>query len=67
MSSGQPVLYRDPRRFGFMDLAGRNQLAEYPSLRAMGPEPLSPAFNAAALARACRGRSIPLKVDLTTP
>ena len=41
MSSGQTVLFNDPRRFGFMDLAGEGRLAEYPSLSAMGPEPLS--------------------------
>lgn len=64
MSSGQTVLFNDPRRFGFMDLAAKGQLPEYPSLRVMGPEPLSPDFDAASLARACRGRSIPLKVAL---
>jgi formamidopyrimidine-DNA glycosylase len=64
MSSGHTVLYNDPRRFGFMDLAERNQLGEYPSLKVMGPEPLSPDFNAASLARACQRRNIPIKVAL---
>jgi formamidopyrimidine-DNA glycosylase len=64
MSSGQRVLYNDPRRFGFMDLAKRDRLADYPSLREMGPEPLSPEFDAASLAHACKGRSIPIKVAL---
>ena len=64
MSSGQAVLFNDPRRFGFMDLAGRDRLADYPSLRVMGPEPLSPAFTAASLARACRGKRVSLKVAL---
>jgi formamidopyrimidine-DNA glycosylase len=64
MSSGQTVLFNDPRRFGFMDLAEAGRLDEYPSLRAMGPEPLSPAFDAASLARACKGRKISLKVAL---
>ena len=64
MSSGHTVLYNDPRRFGFMDLAGRNQLGDYPSLKVMGPEPLSPEFNAASLACACRRRNIPIKVAL---
>jgi len=31
MSSGQAVLFNDPRRFGFMDLAAAGKLAEYPS------------------------------------
>lgn len=64
MSSGQTVVFNDPRRFGFMDLAAAGRYADYPSLRVMGPEPLSPAFNAAALARACKGKRTPLKVAL---
>lgn len=64
MSSGQSVLFNDPRRFGFMDLARVGEVDAYPSLRAMGPEPLSSAFTATALARACRGKRIALKVAL---
>ena len=64
MSSGQTVLFNDPRRFGFMDLAEAGRLGEYPSLSAMGPEPLSKEFDAASLARACTGRKISLKVAL---
>ena len=64
MSSGQTRVFNDPRRFGFMDLAAAGQAGEYPSLQAMGPEPLSPEFDAAALARACRGKKISLKVAL---
>ncbi len=64
MSSGQQVVFNDPRRFGFMDLAGRDRADEYPSLRVMGPEPLSAAFSAASLARACRGKRISIKVAL---
>ena len=45
MSSGKRVVFNDPRRFGFMDLAEAGRLPEYPSLSAMGPEPLSKAFN----------------------
>jgi formamidopyrimidine-DNA glycosylase len=64
MSSGQTVVFNDPRRFGFMDLAAAGAFADYPSLRVMGPEPLLPEFNAASLARACRGRKTSLKVAL---
>lgn len=64
MSSGQTVLFNDPRRFGFMDLSERGQLENYPSLSAMGPEPLSENFDANALARACRGKKVSLKVAL---
>lgn len=64
MSSGQSVLFNDPRRFGFMDLAERGQAAEYPALKKMGPEPLSEAFDGATLARACAGKRVALKVVL---
>lgn len=63
MSSGQTVVFNDPRRFGFMDLSATGT-GDYPSLRVMGPEPLSPQFNAAALARACRGKQTSLKAAL---
>lgn len=64
MSSGQAVLFNDPRRFGFMDLAKPDSLDDYPSLRVMGPEPLSKAFDAQSLARACLGKKVSLKVAL---
>jgi len=64
MSSGRTIVFNDPRRFGFMDLAAEGQLTEYPSLRAMGPEPLLPEFNAALLAQKCRGKKVALKVAL---
>jgi len=64
MSSGQTVLFNDPRRFGFMDLAEEGRLPDYPSLSAMGPEPLSSEFDGASLARACRGKKVSLKVAL---
>jgi formamidopyrimidine-DNA glycosylase len=64
MSSGQSVLFNDPRRFGFMDLARAGEFDAYPSLRVMGPEPLSPQFTGASLARACKGKKISLKVAL---
>ncbi len=64
MSSGQRIVFNDPRRFGFMDLTRHEALDDYPSLKKMGPEPLSKAFDAAALARACVGRKVPLKVAL---
>jgi formamidopyrimidine-DNA glycosylase len=64
MSSGAVVTFNDPRRFGFMDLLDAEALATHPVLGTLGPEPLSPEFNAAALARACAGRKTPLKVTL---
>lgn len=64
MSSGAIVTFNDPRRFGFMDLVPAGQLASHPALSALGPEPLSAEFGAAALARACRGKKTSLKVTL---
>jgi formamidopyrimidine-DNA glycosylase len=62
MSSGQSVVFNDPRRFGFMDLTAVAD--DYPSLKAMGPEPLSSQFTAESLARACRGKKVAIKVAL---
>lgn len=64
MSSGRAVVFNDPRRFGLMDLVPAGRLTEYPVLSALGPEPLSDDFDAAALARACRGKKTSLKAAL---
>jgi formamidopyrimidine-DNA glycosylase len=64
MSSGAAVTFNDPRRFGLMTLLTPAQLARHPVLSRLGPEPLSPDFDAAALARACRGRKTALKAAL---
>jgi formamidopyrimidine-DNA glycosylase len=61
MSSGASVTFNDPRRFGYVDLVKAGALRAHPALSRLGPEPLSAAFNAAALARRCRGRKAPLK------
>jgi formamidopyrimidine-DNA glycosylase len=62
MSSGATVTYNDPRRFGLMDLVPSGTLDRH--LARIGPEPLSPQFNAASLARALAGRRISLKAAL---
>ena len=64
MSSGVVIAFNDPRRFGMMTVLTPKQLATHPVLSTLGPEPLSDEFDAAALARACRGRKTPLKVAL---
>ena len=58
------VVFNDPRRFGFMDLVRTDRLDRHPSLKGLGPEPLSSAFDADALARACAGKRTPLKSAL---
>src|SRR5207237_8045543 len=58
------VIVNDPRRFGVMDPVPADLLRHHNSLGQMGPEPLSRAFDARALARRCANRHIALKVAL---
>lgn len=53
---GATVTYYDPRRFGFMDLIATDRLDRHPWFAAMGPEPLSDAFDAKVLVKAFAGR-----------
>jgi formamidopyrimidine-DNA glycosylase len=65
MSNGAVITFNDPRRFGCMKLVAREKLEDEPLLRALGPEPLGNAFDAAMLARACRGKKTSLKAALS--
>jgi formamidopyrimidine-DNA glycosylase len=65
MSNGAVVTFNDPRRFGSMKLVARAKLDEEPLLRALGPEPLGNAFDAAMLAHACAGKKTSLKAALS--
>ena len=65
MSSGAVVTFNDPRRFGFMLLTRGDDLEAHPLMRALGPEPLGNAFDAAMLAQACRNKKTSLKVALS--
>jgi formamidopyrimidine-DNA glycosylase len=64
IEGGARVIYNDPRRFGFMDLAPLDGLDGCRHFKAMGPEPLGNAFNAAALFRAFTNRRTPVKAAL---
>jgi formamidopyrimidine-DNA glycosylase len=64
MSSGKRVVFNDPRRFGLMDLIPIGGVEHHTTLRRLGPEPLSDAFDATSLARACRGKKTSLKAAL---
>jgi formamidopyrimidine-DNA glycosylase len=64
MSSGKLLIFNDPRRFGVMDLIPSGRLESHPALSRLGLEPLSDGFDAAALARACRGKRTSLKAAL---
>lgn len=61
---GHIVTFRDPRRFGLMTLTRAEDLETHPMLAAIGPEPLSDAFDGAALAAALAGRRGPIKPAL---
>jgi len=65
MSFGARVSFNAPRRFGFMKIVPRAKLDQEPSLRSLGPEPLGNEFDAAMLARACRGKKTSLKAALS--
>jgi formamidopyrimidine-DNA glycosylase len=54
--AGARITYYDPRRFGFMGLVNTALLDVHPWFAGMGPEPLSSAFDAAALEVAFAGR-----------
>lgn len=59
--SGSTLIYRDPRRFGLVDLLPSPQLEQHKYFASLGPEPLSDAFNAAYLQKALAKRSTPIK------
>lgn len=58
------IVYNDPRRFGFMDLAPTEALERSTHFSGMGPEPLDEAFSAAMLKAALTGRRSPMKAAL---
>lgn len=58
------VIYNDPRRFGFMDIVRREDLAAHPSFRDLGPEPTGNELSAAYLGERFKGKTQPLKSAL---
>jgi len=58
------VIYNDPRRFGFMDMAQRSELELNPFLFGLGPEPTGNELSAAYLAERFAGKAQPLKSAL---
>ncbi len=64
MANGAVVTFNDPRRFGLMLLVPRAELADHPLMKAIGPEPLGNAFDAAMLAAAFAKRKTSLKAAL---
>lgn len=62
--AGVLVRFTDARRFGLMDLCPADRLDRHPLLAGLGPDPLAPDFDAAALAARFAGRRAPLKAAL---
>ncbi|MFA7413079.1 MAG: bifunctional DNA-formamidopyrimidine glycosylase/DNA-(apurinic or apyrimidinic site) lyase [Rhizobium sp.] len=58
------VIYNDPRRFGFMDIASRNALDLHPAFRDLGPEPVGNSLSAQSMAERFAGKKQPLKTAL---
>ncbi|UUX52093.1 bifunctional DNA-formamidopyrimidine glycosylase/DNA-(apurinic or apyrimidinic site) lyase [Nisaea acidiphila] len=64
MEDGTVIRFNDHRRFGAMDLISGPALAGHKLIAALGPEPLSNAFNGPALAAALKGKRTPIKAAL---
>ncbi len=58
------VIYNDPRRFGFMDVVRRADIAGHPFFRGLGPEPTGNELGADYLAERFAGKAQPLKSAL---
>ncbi len=61
---GRHLVYRDARRFGFMDLVAEEELARHPRLAGLGLEPLGPELTGRRLREMFAGRRAPLKAAL---
>lgn len=61
---GIALVYRDPRRFGFMDLLAAGERDGDPRLRVLGRDPLTDEFSPAYLHSLLSGRAAPIKAVL---
>jgi formamidopyrimidine-DNA glycosylase len=59
---GRRIALNDPRRFGSLDLVRTGELAQWPAMKALGPEPLD--LEARELKRRLAGRKAPIKLLL---
>jgi formamidopyrimidine-DNA glycosylase len=64
LSTGVRVIYNDPRRFGFMQLIARRNLADHVLFRHVGVEPLGNSFDGTLLAQRLAGKTTSLKAAL---
>ncbi|WP_427025407.1 bifunctional DNA-formamidopyrimidine glycosylase/DNA-(apurinic or apyrimidinic site) lyase [Aureimonas ureilytica] len=58
------IVFNDPRRFGYMTLFPRAEMADHPHFRALGMEPTGNTLSGADLAPRFRGKAAPLKAAL---
>jgi formamidopyrimidine-DNA glycosylase len=61
---GTEVRFHDHRRFGLLLLSSERDWRRHPLIRALGPEPLDPAFDGPVLAKALAGKRTPIKAAL---
>jgi formamidopyrimidine-DNA glycosylase len=64
LQGGKRIIYNDPRRFGFMLLIPRHELAQHKLFKKIGIEPLGNSLNGAHLADLFRGKKLNLKAAL---
>ncbi len=62
--AGATIIYNDPRRFGFMLLMARAELAAHPRFAGLGIEPDGNSLSPATLAGLFAGKAAPLKAAL---
>lgn len=62
--AGMVITFNDARRFGVMDLALAEALADHPLLRGLGPEPLGNEFSGPVLAERLAGKMTSIKAAL---
>lgn len=61
LDDGRDLRFVDPRRFGMVDVLVRGREREHPSLRAIGPDPITEGLPDDHLARAAARRATPAK------
>lgn len=58
------IIYRDPRRFGMVDVVGTDDISSYKAIKILGPEPLEDAFTSRVLAEKIKNKKTPIKVAI---
>ncbi|HNQ91484.1 MAG TPA: bifunctional DNA-formamidopyrimidine glycosylase/DNA-(apurinic or apyrimidinic site) lyase [Alphaproteobacteria bacterium] len=61
LDNGTEIVYRDPRRFGVIDLVKTEEVDNSAYFRNLGPEPLSRKFSAAYLQKTFANKTVPIK------